>query len=76
VRRLGDRIILLLAEQGHGDTLQFCRYAPQVAAGTRGTILAAQPGLVRLLSRLPGVSEIITEGGRPSSFDMRDGTSR
>ena len=67
---IGDRLILLVAEQGHGDTLQFCRYVPQIAAGARGTILAVQPGLVRLLSRLPGVSEIITEGGRPSSFDL------
>jgi hypothetical protein len=66
-----DRVILLLlAEQGHGDTLQFCRYVPQIAARAGGTILAVQPGLVRLLSRLPGVSEIITEGGRPSPFDL------
>ncbi len=56
---IGDRVILLVAEQGHGDTLQFCRYVPQIAAGARRTILAVQPSLVRLLSRLPGVSEII-----------------
>ncbi len=64
---IGDRVILLLADQGHGDTLQFCRYVPQIAAGARRTILAVQPGLVRLLSRLPGVSEVITDGRRPSS---------
>ena len=67
---IGDRVILLLADQGHGDTLQFCRYVPQIAAGARRTILAVQPSLVRLLSRLPGVSEIITQDGRPSSFDL------
>jgi tetratricopeptide (TPR) repeat protein len=43
---IGDRIILLLAQQGHGDTLQFCRYVPQVAAGAGRTILAVQPALI------------------------------
>ena len=67
---IGDRVILLLSDQGHGDTLQFCRYVPQIAARARRTILAVQPSLVRLLSRLPGVGEIITQDGRPSSFDL------
>ena len=62
---IGDRAILLFADQGHGDTLQFCRYVPQIAACAGRTILAVQPALVRLLSRLPGVSEIITQDGRP-----------
>lgn len=64
---IGDRVILLLADQGHGDALQFCRYVPQIAAGARRTVLGVHPSLVRLLSRLPGVSEVITDGGRPSS---------
>ena len=67
---IGDRVILLLSDQGHGDALQFCRYVPQIAARARSTILAVQPSLVRLLSRLPGVGEIITQDGRPSSFDL------
>ena len=67
---IGDRVILLLSDQGQGDTLQFCRYVPRVAAGARRTILAVQPSLVRLMSRLPGVSEIITQGVQPSSFDL------
>jgi tetratricopeptide (TPR) repeat protein len=67
---IGDRVILLLADQGHGDALQFCRYVPQVAARATRTVLAVQPRLARLLSRLPGVSEIITEGGCPSSVDL------
>ena len=67
---IGDRVILLLANQGHGDTLQFCRYVPQIAAGASRTVLAVQPSLVRLLSRLPDVSEVITQDGRPSSVDL------
>ena len=66
---IGDRVILLHAEYGLGDTLQFCRYVPQIAAGAR-TILEVQPPLVRLLSRLPGLIEIIARGDRLPSFDL------
>jgi hypothetical protein len=68
---IGDRVILLIADEGHGDTLQFCRYVPQVASRGGRIILAVQPPLVRLLSRLPGVSETVTDRGfKPSSFDL------
>jgi Flp pilus assembly protein TadD len=43
------RVVFLHAEQGLGDTLQFCRYAPLVAARARKTFLEVQPELVRLL---------------------------
>jgi tetratricopeptide (TPR) repeat protein len=66
---IGDRVILLHAEQGFGDTLQFCRYAPLIAAGAR-TILEVQAPLVRLLSRLPGITEIVARGDRLPPFDL------
>jgi tetratricopeptide (TPR) repeat protein len=43
------RTILLHAEQGLGDTLQFCRYAPLVAARGHEVVLEVQPELVDLL---------------------------
>jgi hypothetical protein len=54
VLRRGDsvagRTVLLHGEQGLGDTLQFCRYAPLLlAAGARRVVLAVQPPLVALL---------------------------
>jgi tetratricopeptide (TPR) repeat protein len=64
------RTILLLADQGHGDTLHFCRYVPQIAAGAGRTVLAVHPSLVRLLSRLPGVSEVISDRARISPPDV------
>jgi hypothetical protein len=67
---IGDRAILLVSDQGIGDALQFCRYVPRVAAGARATILAVQPSLVRLLSRLPGVSHVITQGIEPPAYDL------
>ncbi|MGP8260009.1 MAG: tetratricopeptide repeat protein [Acidobacteriaceae bacterium] len=45
----GSRI-LLYHEQGLGDTLQFVRYVPRVAALGATVLLKVQPPLVRLLS--------------------------
>lgn len=60
---LNGEKILLYAEQGYGDTLQFVRYAPLVAAACGGeVILEVQPGLQRLLSTIPGISKVITQG--------------
>lgn len=44
------RTILLFAEQGLGDTVQFCRYAPAVAARGWRVTLEVQPPLAALLA--------------------------
>jgi len=59
---LAGRTILLHAEQGLGDTLQFCRYAADVAALGAEVILEVQPGLERLLERLAGVDRVVVRG--------------
>ena len=46
---LAGKTILLHAEGGFGDTLQFIRYAPALAAGT--IIAKVQTGVLRLLRR-------------------------
>jgi Flp pilus assembly protein TadD len=71
---LGDadvsgKTILLHAEQGFGDTLQFCRYAPLLAR-TANVVLAAPQPLVRLLSTLQGVSRIVAGGEPLPGFDL------
>ena len=50
---LAGKTILLHAEQGFGDTIQFVRYAPLVAARGAEVILEVQPQLVRLVEGLP-----------------------
>jgi hypothetical protein len=65
---LHGETILLHAEQGLGDTLQFVRYAPLVAERGGRVILEAQPRLVRLLRGLPGVSEVVARGQAPPEF--------
>ena len=64
------RTILLHAEQGLGDTLQFVRYAPLVAARAGRVVLAVQPPLVRLLRAVPGVDHVVAVNGPLPPFDV------
>ena len=55
--RLHGARILLHAEQGLGDTLQFLRYVPMVQAAGGRVVLEVQPSLRRLAGLVPGVRE-------------------
>ena len=67
---IGGRTILLHAEQGLGDTLQFVRYATLVAERAGRVILAVQPPLLRLLQSVPGVDQVVAAGGPLPRFDV------
>src|SRR3954469_9920891 len=63
---LGGRAILPFAQQGAGDTIQFIRYAPQVAAPGGGRVVVeVPPPLVQLMRGVEGVSEVVTPGESP-----------
>jgi tetratricopeptide (TPR) repeat protein len=64
------KIILLLAEQGFGDTLQFCRYAPMVAKLGARIILAAPTVLSRLMGSLEGVEQVASPDDVLPPFDL------
>jgi hypothetical protein len=64
------RILLIHAEQGFGDTLQFCRYATLAAERGLRVVLEAQSPLVRLLQGLPGVDRVIARGEALPAFDL------
>ena len=49
------RTLLLFAEQGFGDTIQFIRFAPQVKALGGRVVLECQPELLRLMRSAEGV---------------------
>ena len=67
---LAGKTILLHAEQGLGDTIQFARYAPLVAAQGAKVVLEVQPELKSLLSRLDGVTAVVARGEAPPPFDV------
>lgn len=68
---LAGRTILVCAEQGLGDTLQFCRYLPWLAAQGARTKLLVQPELVALLSGQLGLDEVATTGSHMPKFDTQ-----
>jgi hypothetical protein len=59
---LNDKTILLLAEQGLGDSIHFMRYAPLVAARGARVILAVQSPLKAVAATVPGVALVLGEG--------------
>jgi Flp pilus assembly protein TadD len=65
----GQRL-LIHAEQGSGDTLQFCRYAPLAAARGLKVIVEAPAPLVRLLRGLDGIEAVVTAGETLPDFDL------
>ena len=54
--------ILIHAEMGFGDTLQFVRFVPLVAARGGRVVLEVQPELHRLLSGYPATDAVIPRG--------------
>jgi Flp pilus assembly protein TadD len=66
---LAGRSILLRAEQGLGDTLQFIRYVQRVREKEGRILIECQPELVRLLRQLEGVSQWIPRGAALPHFD-------
>lgn len=70
LQSLNNKTILLHAEQGLGDTIQFCRYAHKVAALGATVILEVQPTLKTLLRDVTGVSHIIAKGETLPAFDF------
>jgi tetratricopeptide (TPR) repeat protein len=67
---LAGRTILLHAEQGLGDTLQFIRYAPLVMDRGGRVVVACQRPLIRLLASCPGIDQLIAKGEALPSFDI------
>ena len=68
-RPVAGKTILLHAEQGFGDTIQFIRYAPLLAGQGAKVICEVQPELKPLLSQLAGVT-VIAAGEPLPAFDL------
>jgi len=66
---LAGRRILLAAEQGLGDTLQFLRYVPDVIAKGGRVILDVQAPLLSLARSIDGVEAVIASGAATPPVD-------
>jgi len=63
--------ILLHAEQGLGDTIQFARYVPLLARTGAKVVLEVQPQLAPLLGRLAGAAAVVARGEPLPPFDVQ-----
>jgi len=68
---LDGKRILLHAEQGYGDTLQFARYVPMVAQRGGTVIFQVQTLLHRLLQNTPGAARVVAHDLQTKEFDVQ-----
>ena len=68
---IGGKTILLQAEQGLGDTLQYIRYLPWVTQRGARVVLRVQPVLGKLLANFPGADKVITFYDHVSDVDFQ-----
>jgi hypothetical protein len=66
---IAGKTVLLHAEQGYGDTVQFCRYAKRVAARGAAVVLEVPAALAALLAPLEGVHRLVVKGEALPVFD-------
>lgn len=68
---LGGKTILLHAEQGYGDMIEWARFIPLVKQrGAGKVIVECQTGLLRLLATVDGVDEMLIKAHKPPHFDV------
>jgi hypothetical protein len=67
---ISGKTILLPAEQGFGDTIQFCRYVPLVAARGARFVLEVLTPLAELMTTLSGTSQIVRKNDALPEYDI------
>jgi tetratricopeptide (TPR) repeat protein len=68
---IAGKTILLYAEQGMGDTVQFIRYVQMVSARGAKVIVGCQKELKSLLKNVSGVYQVVAYGESLPHFDVR-----
>lgn len=61
--------LLIVADQGFGDCIQFARYLPWVTARAPAPVLACSGDLVPVLRQVPGFGRIVTRWEATGEFD-------
>lgn len=66
---LEGRTILIRAEEGPGNTLQFARFLSMVSARGGRVVLECAPALTRLLEAMPDLAQVVARGDALPPFD-------
>ena len=66
---LAHKTILLHAEQGLGDTIQFARYAPLLVRDGANVLMEVQPALKAVFSSLAGIASVHAHGEPLPAYD-------
>jgi tetratricopeptide (TPR) repeat protein len=67
---LHGKRLLLWAEQGFGDTIQFLRFAQDIADQGAMVSVMVPPQLMRLAASAPGVCGVYAQDGPPPQYDF------
>jgi len=67
---IDGKTLLVYAEQGYGDTIQFSRYIPFITEAGAEVILLCQEELKELFSNLRNLKQVITFGENLPHFDF------
>lgn len=65
-----NKRILVQAEQGLGDTIQFCRYIKQLHEMQAKVLFRVQKPLIKLLEHVDGVASIVSDTDPMPDFDL------
>ena len=68
-RPQANATVLVHAEQGFGDTIQFARYLPAMAARVRRVLVECPAPLTKLMARCAGVDDVIATASPLPSCD-------
>lgn len=68
-RPLLQETLLLIGDQGFGDTIQFCRYIPDVAKRCPNLLVACSPEMRPIISQQPGIVRCVERWEQMPAFD-------
>ena len=71
LQEIAGKTVLLHSADGFGDAIQFCRYAPLVAARGARVILEVLWPQQELMRTLAGVTQVVAQGEPLPDFDLQ-----
>lgn len=67
---IAGKTVLIHSEQGLGDTIQFCRYVPLLAAAGARVVFEVQKPLLNLMTGLAAPAPVVVRGDELPHFDL------